>query len=101
MQDAAANVSEFSSYLKDSKLFLEKLTEQTQKMYDIYNNNLQKKLAVLQFLLPDYEKNCLHYNDEKKNIDLLFMESERFEIKDAIESYKKVNEYPPILLVTE
>lgn len=29
------------------------------------------------------------------------MESERFEIKDAIESYKKVNEYPPILLVTE
>ena len=101
MQDAVANVSEFSSYLKDSKLFLEKLTEQTQKMYDIYNNNLQKKLAVLQFLLPDYEKNCLHYNDEKKKIDLLFMESERFEIKDAIESYKKVNEYPPILLVTE
>jgi len=29
MQDAAANISEFSSYLKDSKIFLEKLTEQT------------------------------------------------------------------------
>lgn len=29
------------------------------------------------------------------------MESERFEIKDSIENYKKINEYPPILFVTE
>ncbi len=42
-------------------------------MYEIYHNNIQKKLSVLEFLLPDYEKNCLQYNDEKKTIEFLFI----------------------------
>lgn len=67
-KEGSVKILEFSSYLKDSKLVLDKLSEMIDKMHELTKRSLEKKLILVEFLLPDYEKNCLLENDEKGKV---------------------------------
>lgn len=57
---------------------------------------------LLEFLLPDYEKHCLLENDEKRRSDaLLFLCASTNGISESIEKFKKLNDYPSVLLASE
>lgn len=52
-------------------------------------------------MLPDYERHCLLYNDEKKMPETLLFINEDFDMQEVIGKFKKVNEYPSVMLITE
>lgn len=53
---------------------MDKLTEMTQHMHELARRSLEKRLMLIEFLLPDYEKHCLLENDEHRKADaLLFL----------------------------
>jgi hypothetical protein len=46
----------------------------TQHMHELARRSLEKRLMLMEFLLPDYEKHCLLENDEHRKADaLLFL----------------------------
>jgi hypothetical protein len=63
VKEANGKILEFNSYLKGSKPILEKLSEMTQRMHELYKRSMEKKFMLFEFLLPDYEKACLLEND--------------------------------------
>lgn len=74
----------------------------TQKMHELTKRAFQKKLMLLQFLLPDYEKNCLLENDEKKKAEnLLFLCASTNGISESVEKFKNMHDYPPVLIVSQ
>ena len=70
-------------------------------MIQTYKASYEKTVNFLEFLLPDYEKNCLFQNDEKKKNDALLFTVDDFQIKEATIDFKKASEYPPVLFVIE
>jgi sorting nexin-1/2 len=102
LKEGSGKILEFNSYLRGSKPILEKLGDMTQRMNELARRALEKKLVLLEFLLPDYEKHCLLENDEKRKADaLLFLCASSNGITEALEKYKRLNDYPPVLLVSE
>lgn len=74
----------------------------TQRMHELSKRALEKRLMLLEFLLPDYEKHCLLENDEKRKADaLLFLCASSNGITDTLDKFKHLNEYPPVLLISE
>ena len=47
-------------------------------MIQTYKSSYEKTVNMLQFLLPDYQKNCLFENDEKKKGDALLFTVDDF-----------------------
>lgn len=74
----------------------------THRMHELAKRALEKRLMLLEFLLPDYEKNCLLENDEKRKSDaLLFLCASTNGVGESIEKFKKLNDYPSVLLASE
>ena len=70
-------------------------------MNEVFRHSVDQKLAMVEFLLPDYEKNCLFENDEKRKVEALLFTVEDFEIKEATLDFRKATEYPSVQHVAE
>lgn len=62
---------------------------------------MDKKLALLEFALPDYEKYCLLENDEKKKVEGLLFANVELEMKKVVDKYRVSSDYPSVMLMSE
>ena len=77
------------------------MAESSELLLFTYKVQRERQLNLLEFILPDYEKNCLLENDEKKKKEKLLFVADEFELKEAIGDFKKSSEYPPPMLAIE
>ena len=101
-RQAQGRILQFKSYLGDSLNVLNKLAETCVKMQEVSKNSIEKKLSMIQFVLPDYEKACLLENDQRRKADnLLFSCSKGNGVEEAINVYKKLTTFPAVLMISE